>query len=51
VTVKNEATAQPIDASIIRAVHSSREMFFGELPKFDSILALIKEWVHDFNRG
>jgi len=28
-----------------------REMFFGEPPKFDSILALLKEWEREFNRG
>lgn len=28
-----------------------REMFFGEPPKFDSILTLLKEWEHEFNRG
>jgi hypothetical protein len=27
-----------------------REMFFGEPPKFDSILALLKEWERGFNR-
>ena len=26
-----------------------REMFFGEPPKFDSVLALLKEWERDFN--
>lgn len=26
-----------------------REMFFGEPPKFDSILALLKEWEREFN--
>jgi hypothetical protein len=28
-----------------------REMFFGEPPKFDSILILLKEWEREFNRG
>ena len=28
-----------------------REMFFGEPPKFDGILALLKEWEREFNRG
>jgi hypothetical protein len=28
-----------------------REMFFGEPPKFDSILMLLKEWEREFNRG
>jgi hypothetical protein len=28
-----------------------REMFFGEPPKFDSILTLLKEWEREFNRG
>jgi hypothetical protein len=27
-----------------------REMFFGEPPKFDSILASLKEWEREFNR-
>jgi len=27
-----------------------REMFFGEPPKFDSILALLTEWEREFNR-
>jgi hypothetical protein len=39
----------------IGALHSDyanmREMFFGEPPKFDSILALLKEWEHKFNHG
>jgi hypothetical protein len=39
----------------IGALHSDyanmREMFFGEPPKFDSILALLKEWEHNFNHG
>jgi hypothetical protein len=26
-----------------------REMFFGEPPKFDGILALLKEWEREFN--
>jgi hypothetical protein len=26
-----------------------REMFFDEPPKFDSILALLKDWEHEFN--
>jgi hypothetical protein len=28
-----------------------REMFFAELPKFDSILTLLTEWEREFNRG
>jgi hypothetical protein len=28
-----------------------REMFFGEPPKFDSILTLLKKWEQEFNRG
>ena len=28
-----------------------REMFFSEPPKLDDILALLKEWEHEFNRG
>ena len=28
-----------------------REMFFSEPPKFESILALLKEWENKFNRG
>jgi hypothetical protein len=37
----------------IPALHSDyanmREMFFGEPPKFDSILSVLKEWKNDFN--
>jgi hypothetical protein len=39
----------------IPALHSDyanmREMFFGEPPKFDSILTVLKEWEREFNRG
>jgi hypothetical protein len=28
-----------------------REMLFGEPPKFDSILTLLKDWEREFNRG
>jgi hypothetical protein len=28
-----------------------REMFFGKPPNFDGILALLKEWEREFNRG